>query len=75
MDLTLQNIVMAIVAVSVGMVLLANLLIPLAEDQIAALTNAGLDTWAGLLTVVVTVTIIGLMVAGLSAFLSKGGKD
>lgn len=63
-----RQVVMTIVAITVGVLLLGTLLIPNAQAVITDLTNAGEGTWASLMGVVVMISIIGLVLVSVYGF-------
>lgn len=69
----LQNVIMSILAVAIGLILIANLLVPIADSAIATLTGVN-PMWGTLAGVVVIVSIIGLIVVSISGYMRKGGE-
>lgn len=69
----LQNVIMSILAVAIGLILIANLLVPIADSAIQTLNGIN-PMWATLGTVVVTVSIIGLIVVAIQGYMKKGGE-
>ena len=63
-----RQVVMTIIAITVGVLLVGTLLIPNAQQVINDLTNAGQGTWASLMGVVVMISIIGLVVVSVYGF-------
>lgn len=71
-----RSVVITITSATIGVVLCGELLVPLAADEIEILTNAGHDSWAALMGVVVTISIISLILISINGFLSgKSGRD
>lgn len=69
----LQNVIMSILAVAVGLILIANLLVPIADASISYLNGIN-TTWGTLAGVVVIVSIIGLIVVAINGYMRKGGE-
>lgn len=69
----LQNTIMSILAVAVGLILIANLLVPIADSSIETLNSIN-PTWGTLAGVVVIVSIIGLIVVSINGYMRKGGE-
>lgn len=63
-----RQVVMTIIAITVGVLLVGTLLIPNAQQVINDLTNAGQGTWASLMGVVVMISIIGLVLVSVYGF-------
>lgn len=63
-----RNVVMTIVAITIGVILVGTLLVPEAQQVIDDLANDGQGTWARLLGVVVMVSIIGLVLVSVYGF-------
>lgn len=73
-SLSLNNTVMAILAVAIGLVLIGSLLSPIALDVIAQMTELGGDaiTWAKLVSVTVVISLLGLVIVAIRNF--TGGR-
>lgn len=69
----LQNVIMSILAVAIGLILIANLLVPIADASITYLNGIN-TTWGTLAGVVVIVSIIGLIVVAINGYMRKGGE-
>lgn len=69
----LQNVIMSILAVAIGLILIANLLVPIADASISYLNGIN-TTWGTLAGVVVIVSIIGLIVVAINGYMRKGGE-
>lgn len=69
----LQNVIMSILAVALGLLLIANLLIPIADSAIDTLNGVN-PMWGTLAGVVVIVSIIGLIVVAINGYMKKGGE-
>lgn len=63
-----RQVVMTIIAITVGVLLVGTLLIPQAQSVIEDLTNSGQGTWASLIGVVVMISIIGLVLVSVYGF-------
>ncbi len=63
-----RQVVMTIIAITVGVLLVGTLLIPQAQSVIEDLTNHGQGTWASLIGVVVMISIIGLVLVSVYGF-------
>ena len=63
-----RQVVMTIIAITVGVLLVGTLLIPQAQSVIEDLTNHGQGTWASLIGVVVMLSIIGLVLVSVYGF-------
>lgn len=66
-----RQVVTTIVAVTVGVMLTASLLIPIAQEEMAELEAQGFGNWSNLVGMVVVVTLISLVVVALYAYTSK----
>lgn len=78
--LSINNVVITIVAVALGITLIGSLLAPVASDVINDLTSktsAGVakyangDTWASLVSVVVMMCIVGLILVAINNYTRK----
>lgn len=67
-NLSVNNVVLTIVALAIGIVLIGSLLAPTATDVIADLNAAGNSTWGTLVGVVVVVSILGLVVLAINSY-------
>lgn len=65
-----SSVVMTVVAVTIGVILIGNLMIPQVTNIMADLQETHSD-WADLLGVVVICSIVGLVAVALYAFKSK----
>lgn len=71
-----RSVVITVTATTIGVVLVGELLIPVAADEIELLTDAGQTSWASLIGVVVTISIISLVLISINGFLSgRSGRD
>lgn len=68
--LTINGVVLTIMAVAIGILLIGNLLAPIATDVMGSLTDLGPDgaSWATLVGVVVMISIIGLVIVAINHF-------
>ena len=69
----IQNVVMSIIAVAIGLILIANLLIPIADEAITTMNGVN-PTWGTLAGVVVLISIVGLIVVAINGYMRKGGE-
>lgn len=65
-----SSVVMTVVAVTIGVILIGNLMIPQVTTVMGNISSAHKD-WADLLGVVVICSIVGLVAVALYAFKSK----
>lgn len=66
-----RSTVITIVSVTIGVILVGSLLVPQASSVIEKLQNEDHGDWAGLVSLVVTITIIGIVVAALYMYTSS----
>lgn len=66
-----RTTVMTIISVTLGVILVGSILVPQSVSVIDDLTEEGHDDWAGLVSLVVTITIIGIVVAALYMYTSS----
>lgn len=64
---------MSIISVAIGLILIANLLVPIADSAIDTLNGVN-ATWGTLAGVVVIVSIVGLIVVAVNGYMRKGGE-
>lgn len=69
----LKNTIMSILCVAIGLTLIANLLVPIADSAIETLTGVN-PMWGTLAGVVVIVSIVGLIVVAIQGYMKKGGE-
>lgn len=76
MALSVNNVVMAIIAVAIGLVLIGSLLAPIATDVMTSLTGLGDDgaSWASIVGVCVIVSILGLIIVAINSFMRDKGS-
>ena len=62
--LSINSVVITIIAIAIGLVMIGSLLAPIANDVMVDLTNLGSDgaTWANLVGVTVIMCILGLLI-------------
>lgn len=63
-----RQVVMTIIAITVGVLLVGTLLVPQAQSVIDSLTKSGQGAWASLIGVVVMISIIGLVLVSVYGF-------
>lgn len=63
-----RDVVTTIVAITIGVLLIGNLLVPQAQSVINTMTENGQGGWASLVGVVIVVSIISLVVVALYAY-------
>lgn len=76
-NLTLQNVVLSVVAVAVGLILIGSLLAPIASDvmvQLAATADGKPiyedgAVWSSLVGVTVIISILGLVITAINNYL------
>lgn len=68
--LSINSVVITIVAIAIGLVLIGSLLAPTATDVMASLTSLGDDgaSWANLVGVCVVVCILGLIIVAVNNY-------
>ena len=69
----IQNVIMSIIAVAIGLILIANLLIPIADEAITTMNGVN-PTWGTLAGVVVLISIVGLIIVAINGYMRKGGE-
>ena len=69
----IQNVIGSIIAVAVGLILIANLLIPIADEAITTMNGVN-PTWGTLAGVVVLISIVGLIIVAINGYMRKGGE-
>lgn len=67
-NMDVRQVVMTIIAITVGVLLVGTLLVPQAQSVIDSLTKSGQGTWASLIGVVVMISIIGLVLVSVYGF-------
>lgn len=73
-NLSVNSVVMTIIAVAIGLVMIGSLLAPIATDVMADLTDLGTAdgaTWANLVAVTVVVSILGLVIVAVNNYTKK----
>jgi len=66
-----RTTVMTIISVTLGVIMVGSVLVPQSVTVIDDLTEEGHSDWAGLVSLVVTITIIGIVVAALYMYTSS----
>lgn len=71
--LSINSVVITIIAIAIGIVMIGSLLAPTAVNVMADLTNLGDDgaSWANLVGVVVIVAILGLIIVAVNQYTKK----
>ena len=69
----IQNVIGSIIAVAIGLILIANLLIPIADEAITTMNGVN-PTWGTLAGVVVLISIVGLIIVAINGYMRKGGE-
>ena len=81
--LSINQVAITIVAISIGLVLIGSLLAPVASDVIAQLTATQIvdgktvalydqgESWSSLISVVLVVAIIGLIVVAINSYTKR----
>lgn len=71
--LSINSVVITIIAVAIGLVMIGSLLAPTATDVMTSLTSLGDDgaNWANLVGVVVIVSILGLIIVAVNQYTKK----
>ena len=66
-----RTTVMTIISVTFGVIMVGSVLVPQSVTVIDDLNDEGHSDWAGLVSLVVTITIIGIVVAALYMYTSS----
>lgn len=66
-----RTTVMTIISVTLGVICVGSILVPQSVSVIDDLVEEGHDDWASLVSLVVTITIIGIVVAALYMYTSS----
>ena len=71
--LSINSVVITIIAVAIGLVMIGSLLAPTAVNVMSDLTDLGGDgaSWANLVGVVVIVSILGLIIVAVNEYTKK----
>ena len=71
--LSINSVVITIIAIAIGIVMIGSLLSPLAVSTMASMTDLGGDgaTWANLVGVVVIMAILGLIIVAVNQYTKK----
>ena len=72
-NLSINGVVITIIAIALGIVLIGSLLAPIASDVMADLTALGGDgtTWANLVGVTVVMAILGLVIVAVNNYTKR----
>lgn len=66
-----RGTVMTVISVTLGVILCGSVLVPQAQIVIDGLNDEGETQWAALISLVVTLTILGLVVAAIYMYTSS----
>lgn len=66
-----RGTVMTVISVTLGVILCGSVLVPQAQIVIDSLNDEGETQWAALISLVVTLTILGLVVAAIYMYTSS----
>lgn len=66
-----RGTVLTVISVTLGVIMVGSILIPQSQSVIDNLLENEQDDWAALISLVVTITIIGLVVAALYMYTSS----
>ena len=71
--LSINSVVITIIAIAIGIVMIGSLLSPIAVNTMESLTGLGGDgaTWANLVGVVVIMAILGLIIVAVNQYTKK----
>ena len=71
--LSINSVVITIIAIAIGIVMIGSLLSPIAVNTMKSLTDLGGDgaTWANLVGVVVIMAILGLIIVAVNQYTKK----
>lgn len=71
--LSINSVVITIIAIAIGIVMIGSLLAPQAVSVMSDLTDLGSDgaSWANLVGVVVVVAILGLIIVAVNQYTKK----
>lgn len=73
-NLSVNSVVMTVIAVAIGLVMIGSLLAPIASDVMSDMvTNFGDDgaTWASLVGVTVVISILGLIIVAVNNYTKR----
>lgn len=73
-NLSVNSVVITIIAVAIGLVMIGSLLAPIATDVMADLAALGDDgaTWSSMVAITVVVSILGLIIVAINQYTKKG---
>ena len=71
--LSINSVVITIIAIAIGIVMIGSLLSPIAVNTMTSMTDLGGDgaTWANLVGVVVIMAILGLIIVAVNQYTKK----
>lgn len=69
--LTINSVVITVIALAIGIVLIGSLLSPIATDVMAQMTDLGHSDWASLVGVVVVICTLGLVILAVNQYTKK----
>lgn len=71
--LSINSVVITIIAIAIGIVMIGSLLSPIAVNTMESMTGLGSDgaTWANLVGVVVIMAILGLIIVAVNQYTKK----
>jgi len=69
-NLSVNSVVLTIVALAIGVVLIGSLLGPIASDVMGDLTALGSDgeTWSTMVGIVVVISVLGLIILAVNSY-------
>ena len=71
--LSINSVVITVIALAIGIVLIGSMLAPIASDVMSSMTSLGSDgaTWANLVGVVVIMAVLGLVIVAVNSYTKK----
>lgn len=69
--LTINSVVITVIALAIGIVLIGSLLAPIASEVIGQMTDLGHKDWASLVGVVVVICTLGLVILAVNQYTKK----
>lgn len=75
-QLSINNVVMGVLAVAIGLIMIGSMLAPIASDVMKQFTaeGSGYDdgaTWSSLVGVTVVISIIGLIIVAINSYTKR----
>lgn len=76
-EMSINSVIMSIMAVAIGMIMVGNLLIPIAVqviDDVGSMQGSGATygkTWQTLMSVVVLISIVGLVIVAINNYTKR----